>query len=56
MVWKKIYGDILDLYNMMLMKYQQLYKEFIKVILGMDVDSCLVLKVFINLWEDLMML
>lgn len=52
--WKKIYGDTLDLYNTTLTKYQQLYKESIKAILGMDADSRLAPKALINLWEDLM--
>lgn len=52
--WKRIYGDTLDLYSKTLTAYQQLYKESIKAILGMDADSRLAPQALINLWEDLM--
>ncbi|MEE6132131.1 glycosyltransferase family 2 protein [Priestia flexa] len=52
--WKRIYGDTLDLYSKTLTTYQQLYKESIKAILGMDADSRLAPQALINLWEDLM--
>lgn len=47
--WKKIYGDTLDLYNTTMTKYQQLYKESSKAILGMDADSRLAPQALIHL-------
>jgi len=52
--WKNIYGDILDLYDNKLTPYQQMYKQSIKGILGMDADSRLAPGSLIHLWNGLM--
>lgn len=52
--WKHIYGDTLDLYNKQLTPYEEMYKQSIKAILGMDADSRLAPNALIHLWEGLM--
>ncbi|HWK22821.1 MAG TPA: glycosyltransferase family 2 protein [Ureibacillus sp.] len=52
--WKTIYGDSLDIYFKSLSPYQELYKDSIKAILGMDADSRLAPNALLHLWEGLM--
>jgi poly-beta-1,6-N-acetyl-D-glucosamine synthase len=52
--WKSIYGDTLDLYNKQLTPYQEMYKQSVKGILGMDADSRLAPNALIHLWDGLM--
>ncbi|WP_338473149.1 glycosyltransferase family 2 protein [Niallia sp. XMNu-256] len=52
--WKHIFGDPLDIYNRKLSTYQELYKQSIKGILGMDADSRLAPGSLKYLWEGLM--
>ena len=52
--WKTIYGDVLDIYNKDLTPYQNMYKDSVKAILGMDADSRLAPNSLLQLWEGLM--
>ncbi|WP_235864102.1 glycosyltransferase family 2 protein [Sutcliffiella halmapala] len=52
--WKTIYGDILNIFNLELSEYQQMYKNSVKAILGMDADSRLAPNALKELWEGLM--
>ncbi|WP_147629081.1 glycosyltransferase family 2 protein [Oceanobacillus massiliensis] len=52
--WKSINGDHLDIYFRELSHTQQIYKESIKAILGMDADSRLAPNALIHMWEGLM--
>lgn len=52
--WKLLYGDIMDFYNIQLTESQELYKQSIKAILGMDADSRLAPNCLKYLWEGLM--
>ncbi|WP_084138622.1 glycosyltransferase family 2 protein [Halalkalibacter okhensis] len=52
--WKNIYGDNLDIYFRELTPFQELYKQSIKAILGMDADSRLAPNALTQLWDGLM--
>jgi len=52
--WKTLYGDILDIHFKHLSPYQEIYKDSIKAVLGMDADSRLAPNALIHLWEGLM--
>lgn len=52
--WKLLYGDLLDIYNKQLTEHQELYKQSIKGVLGMDADSRLAPNCLKYLWEGLM--
>lgn len=52
--WKLLYGDIMDFYHIQLTESQELYKQSIKAILGMDADSRLAPNCLKYLWEGLM--
>jgi poly-beta-1,6-N-acetyl-D-glucosamine synthase len=52
--WKLLYGDIMDFYHAQLTELQELYKQSIKAILGMDADSRLAPNCLKYLWEGLM--
>ena len=51
--WKTLYGDVLDIHFKHLTPYQEIYKDSIKAILGMDADSRLAPKALLHLWEGL---
>jgi len=52
--WKTLYGDPLDIHFKNLSPYQEIYKDSIKAVLGMDADSRLAPNALIHLWEGLM--
>lgn len=52
--WKNIYGDQLDIFFNKLSPYQELYKQSVKAILGMDADSRLAPDALKHMWEGLM--
>lgn len=52
--WKNIYGDNLNIFFNRLSAYQEIYKQSVKAILGMDADSRLAPNALIHLWEGLM--
>ena len=52
--WKLLYGDLLDIYNKQLTEHEELYKQSIKAVLGMDADSRLAPNCLTYLWEGLM--
>jgi cellulose synthase/poly-beta-1,6-N-acetylglucosamine synthase-like glycosyltransferase len=52
--WKNIYGDVMDIYEKELTPYQELYKQSVKAILGMDADSRLAPNALKHLWDGLM--
>lgn len=52
--WKSIYGDNLDIYFRELTTQQEIYKQSIKAILGMDADSRLAPNAILHMWDGLM--
>ncbi|MCU9614445.1 glycosyltransferase family 2 protein [Caldibacillus lycopersici] len=52
--WKHIYGDNLDIYFRKLTQWQEVYKQSIKAVLGMDADSRLAPNALNYLWDGLM--
>jgi cellulose synthase/poly-beta-1,6-N-acetylglucosamine synthase-like glycosyltransferase len=52
--WKTIYGDNLDIYFRRLTSHQEIYKQSVKAILGMDADSRLAPNALTYMWEGLM--
>ncbi|WP_425509521.1 glycosyltransferase family 2 protein [Virgibacillus ihumii] len=52
--WKRIYGDNMDIYFKRLTSYQEIYKQSVKAILGMDADSRLAPDALTHMWEGLM--
>lgn len=52
--WKMIYGDVLDIHDKGLTDVQEIYRDSVKAILGMDADSRLAPNALIQMWEGLM--
>ncbi|WP_255220215.1 glycosyltransferase family 2 protein [Terribacillus saccharophilus] len=53
-VWKAIYGDNMDIYEMERTDYQIAYQRSVKGILGMDADSRLAPRALQHLWDGMM--